>query len=241
VVKEAGGGGLTFFKVQDADREKQQVIFPGELLDEFLNAVKAKKGDAVVFTSGPWEQTLKALGVLRSLLGAPLVRTRENEWRFLWVREFPLFEWDPDAKRWSPRHHMFTMPNPEHLDFIESDPGKVHAQLYDLVLNGTELGSGSIRIHRTDIQERVMKAIGLSREEAYQKFGFLLEAYQFASPPHGGIGLGFDRIVMLMGHRDSLRDVIAFPKSASAASLMDGSPSDVEPHQLKELAIRIEE
>jgi len=241
VVKEAGGGGLTFFKVQDADREKQQVIFPGELLDEFLHAVKAQKGDAVVFTSGPWERTLKALGVLRSQLGQPLVKGRENEWRFLWVREFPLFEYDPDAKRWTPRHHMFTMPNPEHLDLIESDPGKVHAQLYDLVLNGTELGSGSIRIHRTDIQERVMKAIGLSRDEAYQKFGFLLEAYQFASPPHGGIGLGFDRIVMLMGHRDSLRDVIAFPKSASAASLMDGSPSDVEPHQLKELGIKVEE
>ena len=240
VVKEAGGGGLTFFKVQDADREKQQVIFPGALLDEFLHAVKAQKGDAVVFASGPWEPTLKALGVLRSQLGAPLVKGKENEWRFLWVREFPLFEWDPDAKRWAPRHHMFTMPNPEHLDLIESDPGRVHAQLYDLVLNGTELGSGSIRIHRTDIQERVMKAIGLSREEAYRKFGFLLEAYQFASPPHGGIGLGFDRIVMLMGHRESLRDVIAFPKSASAASLMDGSPSEVEPEQLKELGIRIE-
>jgi aspartyl-tRNA synthetase len=241
VVKEAGGGGLTFFKVQDADREKQQVIFPGELLDEFLRAVKAQQGDAVLFTSGPWEQTLKALGVLRSQLGQPLLKGKEDEWRFLWVREFPLFEYDAEAKRWAPRHHMFTMPNAEHLELLESDPGKVHAQLYDLVLNGTELGSGSIRIHRTDIQERVMKVIGLSREEAYQKFGFLLDAYRFASPPHGGIGLGFDRIVMLMGKRDSLRDTIAFPKSASAASLMDGSPSDVEPHQLKELRIKVEE
>src|SRR5262245_38433123 len=177
VVKEAGGGGLTFFKVQDADREKQQVIFPGGLLDEFLHAVKAQKGDAVVFTSGPWEPTLKALGVLRSQLGAPLVKGKESEWRFLWVRGFSLFEWVGEDKRWETRHHMFTMPNPEHLDLIESDPGKVYAQLYDLVLNGTELGSGSIRIHRTDIQERVMKAIGLSREESYKKFGFLLDAY----------------------------------------------------------------
>ena len=240
VVKEAGGGGLTFFKVLDADREKQQVIFPGDLLDEFLREVKAQKGDAVVFTSGPWEPTLKALGVLRSQLGRPSLNGKDHEWRFLWVREFPLFEWDPDAKRWTPRHHMFTMPNAEHVELLESDPGKVHAQLYDLVLNGTELGSGSIRIHRTDIQERVMKVIGLSREEAYRKFGFLLEAYQFASPPHGGIGLGFDRIVMLMGRRDSLRETIAFPKSASAASLMDGAPSDVEPEQLKELRIRID-
>ena len=168
-------------------------------------------------------------------------RTARGEWRFLWVRDFPLFEWDKDAKRWAPRNNMFTMPNAEHLELLERDPGKVHAQLYDLVLNGTELGSGSIRIHRTDIQERVMKVIGLSREEAYRKFGFLLEAYQFASPPHGGIGLGFDRIVMLMGRRDSLRETIAFPKSASAASLMDGSPSEVEPEQLEELRIRVEE
>jgi aspartyl-tRNA synthetase len=135
---------------------------------------------------------------------------------------------------------MFTMPNAEHLDLLESDPGRVHAQLYDLVLNGTELGSGSIRIHRTDIQERVMRVVGLSREQAYQKFGFLLEAYQFASPPHGGIGLGFDRIVMLMGRCESLRETIAFPKSASAANLMDGSPSEVEPEQLRELRIRVE-
>jgi aspartyl-tRNA synthetase len=240
VVKEAGGGGLTFFKVQDADREKQQIIFPGELLDEFLHAVKAQKGDAVLFTNGPWEKTLKALGVLRSQLGRPLLEGKENEWRFLWVRDFPLLEWDADARRWAPRHHMFTMPNVEHLSLLESDPGKVHAQLYDLVLNGTELGSGSIRIHRTDIQERVMKVIGLAREEAHQKFGFLLEAYQFASPPHGGIGLGFDRIVMLLGHCESLREVIAFPKSASAACLMDGSPAEVEPEQLKELRIRVD-
>ncbi len=240
VVKAAGGGGLTFFKVQEVDREKQQVIFPGELLDEFLRAVKAQKGDAVLFTSGPWEQTLGALGALRSQLGQPLLKGKENDWRFLWVREFPLFEWDRDRKCWAPRHHMFTMPNPEHLDWLESDPGKVRAQLYDLVLNGTELGSGSIRIHRTDIQERVMKVIGLSREEAYRKFGFLLEAYRFASPPHGGIGLGFDRIVMLMGRRESLRETIAFPKSASAASLMDGCPGEVDPEQLRELRIRVE-
>ncbi|MCC6349239.1 MAG: aspartate--tRNA ligase [Candidatus Eisenbacteria bacterium] len=246
VVKSAGAGGLTFFKVQAADREKQQVIFPGALLDEFLAACGAKDGDAVVFTNGPWERTCKALGVLRSQLGSADLERRglagatgtAQEWRFLWVRQFPLFEFNEDAKRWEPKHHMFTMPNPEHLDHLETDPGRVHAQLYDLVLNGNELGSGSVRIHRPDIQERVMKVVGLTREQAYEKFGFLLDAYRYASPPHAGIGIGLDRVIMLMGGRDSIRDTIAFPKTASATSLMDGSPGPIEAEALRELGLK---
>ena len=246
VVKSAGAGGLTFFKVLAADREKQQVIFPGALLDEFLSAVGAAEGDAVVFTNGPWERTCKALGVLRSQLGQAELEKRgllgktghEQEWQFLWVRQFPLFEYNEDAKRWEPKHHMFTMPNPEHLDYLETDPGKVYAQLYDVVLNGNELGSGSVRIHRPDIQERVMKVTGLTKEQAYEKFGFLLDAYRYASPPHAGIGMGLDRIVMLLGGRDSIRDTIAFPKTASATSLMDGSPSAVEAETWKELGLK---
>lgn len=246
VVKAAGAGGLTFFKVQAADRDKQQVIFPGDLLDRFLSHVGAVEGDAVVFTNGPWERTCKALGVLRSQLGAAELEQRgllgktgsEQVWRFLWVRQFPLFEYNEDAKRWEPKHHMFTMPNPEHLEHLESDPGRVLAQLYDLVLNGNELGSGSVRIHRPDIQERVMKVIGLTQEQAHEKFGFLLEAYRYASPPHAGIGIGLDRVLMLLGGRDSIRDVIAFPRTASATNLMDGSPSEPDPDQLRELGIK---
>lgn len=195
----------------------------------------------MLFTSGPWEPTLSALGVLRTHLGAPLVRGKRDVWSFLWIRDFPLFEWDPDRRRWAPRHHMFTMPNPEHMHLLESDPGKVHAQLYDLVLNGHELGSGSVRIHRPDIQERVMKVVGFSAAEMKEKFGFLIDAYRFASPPHGGIGIGLDRVVMLMAGRDSIRDTIAFPKSASAACLMDGSPSEVEHETLRELGLSVEE
>ena len=240
VVKEAGAGGLSFFKVLDAERAKQQVIFPDALLDEYFAAIGANAGDAVLFASGPWEPTLKALGVLRSQLGASLVRGREREWSFLWVRNFPLFEPDPERRGWAPRHHMFTMPLAEDLAHLESDPGRVHAQLYDLVLNGNELGSGSIRIHRPDIQERVMRVVGIGPEDVKRKFGFLIDAYRFASPPHGGIGLGFDRIVMLMAGRDNIRDTIAFPKTASAVSLMDGSPAEVEPETLRELRLRLE-
>jgi aspartyl-tRNA synthetase len=248
IVKEAGAGGLSFFKVLDSERARIEKIFPGPLADEFLTRAGAKSGDAVVFTSGPWERTLKALGALRSFLGqSELERLgllnaapERQQWRFLWVREFPLFEWNPDRKAWDARHHMFTMPNPEHLPKLESDPGGVYAQLYDVVLNGNELGSGSIRIHRPDIQERVMKVVGFTQEQLSEKFGFLIDAYRYASPPHGGIGMGLDRIVMLLAGRDSIRDTMAFPKTASAVSLMDGSPSPIEPEALKELGIRID-
>ena len=154
------------------------------------------------------------------------------------MRQFALFEQHDVTNAWEPKHHLFTRPNPEHLAYLERQHGQVHAQLYHLVLTGHVLGNGSVRIHRPDIQERVMKVIGLSHEQAYEKFGFLLDAYRYASPPHAGIGLGLDRIIMLMAGRDSIRDVIAFPKTASATSLMDNSPSPIEEISMKELGIK---
>ena len=160
-------------------------------------------------------------------------------WSFAWVTEFPLFEYHEGDGRWYSMHHPFTSPHPEDMELLESDPGKVRALAYDVVANGYELGGGSIRIHNSEIQERVFRALSLSDEEAREKFGFFLEALQYGTPPHGGIALGFDRIAMLAAGGTSLRDVIAFPKTTSAFDLMTGSPSAVSPDQLTELGINI--
>ncbi len=162
--------------------------------------------------------------------GSPMRQRRE--WRFLWVNRFPLFEKDDSTGRLVPCHHMFTMPLEEDLPQLKTDPLSVHARLYDLVLNGYELASGSIRIHRRDIQEAVMEVAGISAEEAERRFGFLLRAFQYGAPPHGGIAIGLDRVIMLMAGRTSMRDTIAFPKTTSAMCLMDGAPAPVDPADL---------
>jgi aspartyl-tRNA synthetase len=158
---------------------------------------------------------------------------------FLWVHRFPLFEKDPETGGWAPCHHVFTMPHDEHRDRFDRDPASAMGKLYDLVLDGTELGSGSVRIHRRELQERALAVIGIDREEAERRFGFLLRALEYGAPPHGGIALGFDRIIMLMTGRTSLRDVIAFPKTNRAISPMDECPSDVEATLLDDLHIAV--
>lgn len=163
-----------------------------------------------------------------------------NEFAFCWVYDFPLFFYNKDEKKWEPEHHMFTMPKKEHLQFLEKDPGKVKGDLFDVVLNGIELGSGSIRISNPELQERVMKVIGMSKEEARKKFGFLLGAYEYGGPIHGGMGLGFDRLVALMLGYNDIREVIAFPKNKAAQNPMDGSPAEVDDKQLEEAHIKLD-
>jgi aspartyl-tRNA synthetase len=179
----------------------------------------------------------KAMDALRRHLGAELGLVGKDAWRFLWVTEFPLFEWSEESKRFVASHHPFTMPDPEDLGRLQSDPGSVRALAYDLVLNGNEIAGGSIRIHDAAVQAKVFAALGLSEEEARSKFGFLLEAFRFGPPPHGGIAAGLDRLVMLLVGSDSIRDVIAFPKTINGADLMTGAPDPVAPGQLAELHI----
>jgi aspartyl-tRNA synthetase len=243
IAKRAGAKGLAWMrKTADGFEGASAKFFSGDAAgagQELARLVSAQEGDLVLLVAGPWEAACKALGAVRLELGraALEVNGRAKEWCFLWVRDFPLFEADGHGG-WAPRHNPFVYPREADLDLIESDPAKVLGRLYDVVLNGNELGSGGVRMHRADVQERVFRRIGLTREKAEEKFGFMLESFRYGAPPHGGIGMGLDRIVMLMADRTSIRDTIAFPKTTSAASPMDGSPSPVDEEILRELKLK---
>jgi aspartyl-tRNA synthetase len=242
--KRAGARGLAWIKkTADGLEGGAAKFFQGDAKgagDELVRGLNAQEGDLILLVAGPWEPACKALGAVRLELGRATLMDAgggDRAWSFLWVRDFPLLEEDGEGG-WAPRHHIFTYPREEDLEFLDADPGRVRARLYDVVLNGNELGSGSIRIHRPDVQERVLERIGLSPAEAQEKFGFLIDAFRFGAPPHGGIGMGLDRIVMLMADRPSLRDTIAFPKTTSATCPMDGSPSEIDPRTLADLKVR---
>lgn len=205
-----------------------------------IRELGAKKGNAVLIVADQFKICNDALANVRKEIGKKLALYDEKEFAFCWVYDFPSFEWNPDDQRWDPAHHIFTMPKYEHLDLLESEPGKVRASCYDMVLNGVELASGSIRINRRDIQERVMNVIGMTMEDVERKFGFLLEAFKYGAPPHGGFAIGLDRLVALMSGTNDIREVIAFPKNRQGENPMDGCPSIMDEHGLKELGLKVD-
>ncbi|WP_093794674.1 aspartate--tRNA ligase [Sporomusa acidovorans] len=213
-------------------------FFSEDTINKMTAAAQAETGDLLLFVADKPKVVAAALGQLRLEMGRRLNLIDPDKLSFLWVTDFPMFEFDEEDKRWVAMHHPFTSPRDEDVEYLGAEPGKIKAKAYDMVLNGIELGGGSLRIYNRSIQEKVFSAIGLSPEEALEKFGFLLEAFEYGTPPHGGIAFGLDRLVMLMAKRASIRDVIAFPKTQSAADLMMQAPSDVGTRQLKELFIK---
>ena len=240
-VKGLGAKGLVWFKVQEAAIDSPTAKFLNEEEKKnLLSALEAKQNDLILILAGERSSTLSQIGALRLELAKKLELIKpETPPALIWITDFPLFEYDEETKRFYAMHHPFTSPRMEEVDLLEKDPGKIKAQAYDLVLNGSEIAGGSIRIHNSDLQSRMFKTLGISEEEAQQKFGFLMNAFKYGAPPHGGIAFGFDRMVMLFAGVDSIRDTIAFPKTASTMSLMDECPSPVSEEQLKELHIRL--
>ena len=204
--------------------------------------MNAGDGDLLLFVADTkYKTACTALGAVRSKLGKDLNLLDPKVFAFLWVIDFPLFEWNEDEQKWDPAHHMFSAPQERYLDTLEQNPGEVKGDLYDLVLNGYEVASGSIRIHNPELQKRIFNIVGFNPADAEKKFGFLTEAFKYGAPPHGGIAPGLDRIVMLMAGETSIKEVIAFPKNTFAVSPMDESPSEVDEKQLAELHLSIRE
>jgi aspartyl-tRNA synthetase len=248
-VKIYGARGLAWIKVNDRARGREGLQSPivknlhDAALAEILKRTGATDGDLIFFGADKAAVVNDALGALRVKVGhsdfGKAHGLAQGEWEPLWVVDFPMFEYDEAAGRWNAVHHPFTAPKDGHEDWLESDPGRCIAKAYDVVLNGIELGGGSVRIHREEVQSKVFRALKIDAAEAQAKFGFLLDALQYGAPPHGGIAIGLDRFVMLLVKAESLRDVIAFPKTQRAQDLLTNAPGPVDEKQLRELHIRL--
>jgi len=240
VARVHGAAGVLWMRNRDGAPEFQ--VKTALSADEVVGTAAALalgEGDLALFVAADERVAAAALGALRLELGRRYDLIPEGEHAFCWVTEFPLVEWNPDEERWDANHHPFTAPDPRDLERLEDDPGAVRSRAYDVVLDGLELGGGSIRIHDPEVQRRVFRLLGIEQEEAERRFGFFLEALRYGAPPHGGVALGLDRMIMLMAGAKSIRDVIAFPKTARATDLMCEAPSEVDPRQLDELALAI--
>jgi aspartyl-tRNA synthetase len=238
--EQLGAKGLAWLAFKDDGVKGSVAKFLSEAeIETIRQATEAETGDLLFFVADKKETVVKVLGELRLQLGKALGLIDDKAYHFVWITEFPLLEYSEEDGRWYAMHHPFTMPLEEDIPLLDTDPVRVRAKAYDLVLNGYEIGGGSQRIYRREIQEKMFRTLGISEEEAREKFGFLLEAFEYGAPPHGGIAFGFDRLVMLLSGRTNLRECIAFPKTASASCLMTEAPSPVDEKQLEELHIQV--
>ena len=239
--KGNGAKGLAYLCINEDGTYKSSFakFMSEEELEALVTAMKGEPGDLLLFAADTNKIVWNVLGALRLELGKELELIDESKYNFLWVVDFPQFEWSDEEERYIAMHHPFTMPKEEDIQYIESDPGKVHAEAYDIVLNGSEIGGGSVRIHQSDVQEKMLRAIGFTDEQAHEQFGFLIDAFKYGVPPHAGLAYGLDRLVMHMAGEDNIREVIAFPKNKDAVCLMSEAPGTVDEKQLEELSLNI--
>ena len=242
-VKDYGAKGLAYIAIQPDGSIKSSFakFMKDEEMQALISAMQGEPGDLLLFAADKNKIVYASLGALRLELADKMGLLDKNQYNFLWVTEFPLLEWSDEENRFQAMHHPFTMPMEEDLQYIDTDPGRVRAKAYDIVLNGTEIGGGSVRIHQDDIQEKMFEALGFTKERAHEQFGFLLDAFKYGVPPHAGLAYGLDRLIMLMAKVDSIRDVIAFPKVKDASCLLTNAPDTVDEKQLEELGICVNE